>query len=105
MLETMKANRVRSKRKVDCRSGKELEKPTRSVLGIVLAIPFIAFGLVNLVHPLELSIFQATCGKRMFLPCWFPSQQIGPFGARVIGLLSVLLGAAIGWFAVIWPRK
>lgn len=101
----MKANRVRIKKKVDRDSGGKIAKPARSGLGLVLAIAFIGFGIVNLVHPLELIVFQATCGKSMFFSCSVPNQQLGHFGARVVGFLSVLLGAAIGWFTLFWPRK
>ncbi len=105
MLEPVKTNRARGKRKVVRTRGEAKVRGARGGLGLLLAIAFIVFGIVNLVHPLELTVFQATCGKPMFFSCWDPSQKLSPFGARVVGFLSLLLGAALGWLSLFWPRK
>ena len=80
-------------------------KPGPSKFDLALAIAFIVFGVVNLVHPFELTVFQATCEKPMFSSCRIPPQPVGPFGVRVTAALSVLLGAGLAWLVLFWPRK
>lgn len=74
-----------------------------SKFGALLACVFIAFGVLNLIHPLPLSLFQATCNRPMFFSCNIPPQKLDEFGVHVLGLLSIAAGFFIGWLS--WQRR
>lgn len=80
-----------------------MQRPRRvSKFGMLLACAFIAFGVVNLVHPLPLHLFQATCARPMFFSCGIPAQELDEFGVFAWGLISIAMGLFVGWLS--WQR-
>lgn len=73
--------------------------------GLALAIGFIAFAVVNPVHPLALTVFQATCERPRSFSCRYAPQAPGSFAATVSGFMPVPLGGGLAWFGLFWPRK
>lgn len=75
---------------------------TINKLGVLLACIFFAFGAVNIVSPMDIQVFQVTCGRRMFFWCHLPPQELTRFEARLFGIASVAISAGIAWLS--WQK-
>ena len=71
---------------------------------LLLAGVFIICGAYSVIHPTEMILFHPS-GRRYRSPGPEIPELVTRGKARIYGILSIALGAGMGWLALYRPRR